>query len=78
MIVNHKDAIKFLVSGRRKSALTVTILNLHGILAQNLLPDPAPGAAPHGRSIQKSTFHPRATAAVEECFSQLRTRPRPS
>jgi hypothetical protein len=45
MIVNHKDAIEFLVNDAEAIGFNrYTILNLHGILAQNLLPDPgAPG-----------------------------------
>jgi hypothetical protein len=42
MIVNHKDAIAFLVGEAANIDFNrYTILNLHGILAQNLLPDPA-------------------------------------
>ncbi|MFZ0662244.1 MAG: TolC family protein [Acidobacteriaceae bacterium] len=61
MILNHKDAIAFLVSAADEIGFNrYTILNLHGILAQNLLPDEA---AP-GRlqliavGIEKSAFHP--------------------
>src|SRR5271166_3539379 len=42
MILNHKDAIAFLVSAADEIGFNrYTILNLHGILAQNLLPDEA-------------------------------------
>ena len=75
MIVNHKDAIEFLVSEAQEIGFNrYTILNLHGILAQNLLPDPgAPGRLRHmGVGIQKSTFHPlELPQLIEECFSQL-------
>ena len=45
MIVNHKEAIEFLVNDAEEIGFNrYTILNLHGILAQNLLPDAnAPG-----------------------------------
>ena len=51
MILNHKDAIEFLVSEAAEIGFNrYTILNLHGMLANNLLPDPdAPGTAPQYR-----------------------------
>ena len=40
MIVNHKEAIEFLVSSAEEIGFNrYTILNLHGILANNLLAD---------------------------------------
>ena len=75
MIVNHKDAIEFLVSEAQEIGFNrYTILNLHGILAQNLLPDPgAPGRLRRmAVGIEKSTFHPlELPQLIEECFSQL-------
>ncbi len=75
MIVNHKDAIAFLVSAAEDIGFNrYTILNLHGILAQNLLHDPAaPGRLRHiGVGIEKSTFHPlELPQLIEECFNQL-------
>jgi DNA-binding transcriptional ArsR family regulator len=75
MILNHKDAIAFLVSEADEIGFNrYTILNLHGILAQNLLPD----AAAPGRlrriavGIEKSAFHPlEVPQLIEECFNQL-------
>jgi hypothetical protein len=75
MIVNHKDAIEFLVNDAEAIGFNrYTILNLHGILAQNLLPDP--GALGRlrrmGVGIGKSTFHPlELPQLIEECFNQL-------
>lgn len=45
MILNHKDAIEFLVQGVEEIGFNrYTLLNLHAMLANNLLPDPqAPG-----------------------------------
>ncbi len=41
MIRNHKDAIEFLVENADEIGFTpYTLLNLHGLLANNLLPDP--------------------------------------
>ena len=75
MIVNHKDAIEFLVNEAEAIGFNrYTILNLHGILAQNLLPDPsAPGRLRQmGVGIGKSTFHPlELPQLIEECFNQL-------
>ena len=49
MIMNHKDAIEFLVNEAEEIGFNrYTILNLHGILAHNLLADPgAPGRLRH-------------------------------
>jgi hypothetical protein len=75
MILNHKDAIEFLVSEADEIGFNRhTILNLHGILAQNLLPDEA--AAGRLRriavGIEKSAFHPlEVPQLIEECFNQV-------
>ena len=75
MIVNHKDAIGFLVGSAEEIGFNrYTILNLHGILAHNLLPDE--GAAGRLRrievGIEKSTFHPLAVPQlIEECFNEM-------
>jgi hypothetical protein len=75
MILNHKDAIAFLVSAEEEIGFNrYTILNLHGILAQNLLPDEA--AAGRLRriavGIEKSAFHPlEVPQLIEECFNQV-------
>jgi len=75
MIVNHKDAIEFLVNEAAEIGFNrYTVLNLHGILAQNLLPDPsAPGRLRRmGVGIGKSTFHPlELPQLIEECFNHL-------
>jgi Fic family protein len=75
MILNHKDAIEFLVGAAEEIGFNrYTILNLHGILAQNLLQDEAAaGRLRHiAVGIERSTFHPLAVPQlVEECFNQL-------
>jgi Fic/DOC family len=75
MIVNHKEAIEFLVNEAEGIGFNrYTILNLHGILAQDLLPDPgAPGRLRRmGVGIGKSTFHPlELPQLIEECFNHL-------
>jgi DNA-binding HxlR family transcriptional regulator len=75
MIRNHKDAIEFLVNEAEEIGFNrYTILNLHGILAQNLLADP--GAAGRLRriavGIERSTFHPLAVPQlIDECFNEM-------
>ena len=75
MLLNHKDAIAFLVSAADEIGFNrFTILNLHGILAQNLLADEA--AAGRLRriavGIEKSAFHPlEVPQLIEECFNQV-------
>jgi Fic family protein len=75
MILNHKDAIEFLVSAADDIGFNrYTILNLHALLANNLLADPrAAGRLRHiGVGIERSVFHPlEAPQLIEECFDQL-------
>jgi hypothetical protein len=75
MILNHKDAIEFLVGEASEIGFNrYTILNLHGMLANNLLPDPdAPGRLRHmGVGITGSVFHPlEVPQLIEECFDQI-------
>jgi Fic family protein/DNA-binding transcriptional ArsR family regulator len=77
MIVNHKDAISFLVGTADEIGFNrYTILNLHGILAHNLLADEAAaGRLRHiAVGIEKSTFHPlEVPQLIEECFNQILT-----
>jgi hypothetical protein len=75
MILNHKDAIEFLVANADDIGFNrYTILNLHALLANNLLPDPtAVGRLRHIIvGIDGSTFHPlEVPGLIEECFDQL-------
>jgi hypothetical protein len=75
MILNHKDAVEFLVGNAAEIGFNrYTILNLHGILANNLLADQrAAGRLRHiGVGIDGSVYHPPETPQlVEECFDQL-------
>ena len=75
MILNHKDAIEFLVGEAGEIGFNrYTLLNLHGMLANNLLPDPdAPGRLRHmGVGITGSVFHPlEVPQLIEECFDQI-------
>ncbi len=75
MILNHKDAIAFLVDAAEDIGFNrYTILNLHGFLAQNLLPDEsAAGRLRHiPIGIEKSVFHPlEVPQLIEECFDLI-------
>lgn len=72
MILNHKEAIEFIVQGDADIGLNVyTITNLHGLLSNNLLPNPA--ASGRLRSfavgISNSVFTPLAIPQlVEDMF----------
>ncbi|HTP93990.1 MAG TPA: Fic family protein [Xanthobacteraceae bacterium] len=75
MILNHKDAIEFLVGTADDIGFNrYTILNLHALLANNLLADPlAAGRLRRiGVGIERSVFHPlEVPQLIEECFDQL-------
>ncbi len=75
MILNHKDAIEFLVSSAEDIGFNrYTILNLHALLANNLLNDPSAAGRlrriPVG--IEKSVYHPlEIPQLIEEYFNQF-------
>ena len=75
MILNHKDAIEFLVENAERIGFNpYTIRNLHGALAYNLLPDPgAPGRLRQiAVAIEGSVFHPlEVPHLIEECFKEI-------
>ena len=77
MILNHKDAIEFLVNAADEIGFNrYTILNLHAILANNLLHDE--GAAGRLRNIavaiERSAYLPLAVPQqIEEYFDQILT-----
>jgi hypothetical protein len=75
MILNHKAAIEFLVQSADEIAFNrYTILNLHALLADNLIGDPAAaGRVRRERiGIGQSVYHPlESPQLVEECFDQL-------
>ena len=74
MILNHKGAIEFLVGEAEEIGFNRhTILNLHALLADNLLDDPdAVGRLRHrGVRIEGSVFYPlEMPQIIEECFDQ--------
>ncbi|WP_290482031.1 Fic family protein [Hyphomonas sp. UBA3201] len=75
MILNHKDAIEFLVGSADEIGFNRhTILNLHALLANNLLADPdATGRLRQiAVGIERSAFHPlEVPQMIEECFDQI-------
>ena len=75
MILNHKDAIEFLVGCAEEIGFNrYTILNLHALLANNLLADPeATGRLRQiAVGIEKSAFHPlEVPQLIEECFDRI-------
>ena len=75
MILNHKDAIEFLVGAADEIGFNrYTLLNLHALLANNLLADPAaPGRLRFiAVGIERSAFHPlEVPQLIEESFDQI-------
>lgn len=75
MILNHKDAIEFLVESAGEIGFNrYTITNLHGLLSNNLLPDPnASGRLrTHAVGIHLSVYTPPAIPQlIEENFGLL-------
>jgi Fic family protein len=75
MSVNHKDAIEFLVGSAEDIGFNrFTILNLHAMLANNLLADPISA----GRlryiavAVERSVFHAlEMPQVIDECFDQI-------
>jgi Fic/DOC family len=77
MILNHKAAIEFLVQYAEEIGFNRhTILNLHALLAENLLPDPAAAGSLRAIpvSIGQSVYHPlEVPQIIEECFDRVLT-----
>lgn len=75
MILNHKDAIEFLVGTAEEIGFNrYTILNLHALLANNLLanPDAAGRLRNIAVGVERSVFHPlEVPQLIEESFDQL-------
>ena len=75
MILNHKVAIEFLVGSAEEIGFNWhTILNLHALLANNLLADPeAMGRMRRiAVGIEESAFHPlEVPQLIEECLDQI-------
>ena len=75
MILNHKDAVEFIVQSAEEIDLNrYTILNLHALLSNNLLPDPASSGRlrTFGVGIGKSVYTPLVIPQlIEEMFELM-------
>ena len=75
MILNHRWAIEFLAAGPDAPELNRhTVLSLHALLSDNLLPDPAAGGRLRTTmiGIGQSVYEPLAAPPVmAECFTTL-------
>lgn len=75
MILNHKDAIEFIVEGGEEIGFNVyTIRNLHALLSDGLLPDPAASGRlrTFGVGIADAVFTPLGIPQlIEEMFTIL-------
>ncbi|MEP7110544.1 MAG: Fic family protein [Ferruginibacter sp.] len=75
MILNHKDAIEFIVRNTEEIGFNrYTILNLHALLSNNLLPNPAASGRLRyfGVGITKSVYTPLGIPQlIEEMFEMI-------
>ena len=75
MILNHKAAIDLLVDEAEHVGFNrYTILNLHALLAENLLPDSGAGGRLRSAGVQihGSSYHPpEIPQLINECFGQV-------
>ena len=75
MILNHKATIELLVEQAGEIGFNrYTILNLHGLLADNLLADPQAGGRLRriGVGIDGTVYHPlEVPQLIDECFQQI-------
>jgi len=75
MILNHKAAIELLVEQADEIGFNrFTILNLHGLLADNLLADPLAGGRLRsiGVGIDGTVYHPlEVPQLIDECFRKI-------
>ncbi len=75
MILNHKTAIELMLDETEAVGFdTHTFLSLHGLLSENLMPDPDAGGRLRCRPVQigGSVFVPLAVPQlIEECFGDI-------
>ncbi len=77
MLLNHKDAIELLVEQAAEVGFNrYTILNLHALLSNNLLPDPQACGRLRTTPVKigGSVYHPlEVPQLIDECFGQILT-----
>lgn len=75
MILNHKEAIEFLIASAGEIGFNrYTLLNLHALLSDNLLEDPQASGRLRSMAvgIGQTVFHPlEGPQRIEECFEQI-------
>jgi hypothetical protein len=75
MILNHNAAIEFLVEEANEIEFDYrTIVNLHALLSDNLLPDPQASGRLRKKPIRigRSVYHPLENPyVIEDCFNEL-------
>lgn len=79
MLLNHKEAIEFMVDAVPEQGITVPVVrNLHGLLMQGLLPDPPAAGAIRRRivTIEGSVYQPtHAPVLLEQIIASLGIEP---
>ncbi len=75
MILNHKAAIEFLIDSADQIDINKqTVLNVHALLANNLIADPKACGRVRSKmiGIAKSVYHPLVVPdVINECFQQI-------
>lgn len=75
MILNHKHAIEMLVESAGEVGFNrYTFLNLHGLLSENLMPDPTASGRLRLREVHISgtVYMPSAIPQLlDDCFNEL-------
>jgi Fic family protein len=78
MLLNHKEAIEFMVDAVPEQGITVPVIrNLHALLMQGLLSDPLAAGAIRRRivTIEGSVYHPtQVTVLLEQMLEEIVTR----
>jgi Fic family protein len=75
MLVNHKEAIEFMVEAVPEQGITVPVVrNLHGLLMQGLLSDPLAAGAIRRHTKARNADVPQEDieAAIEEALAAVR------
>lgn len=80
MLLNHKEAIEFMVDAVPEQGITVPVIrNLHGLLMQGLLSDPLAAGAIRRRivTIEGSVYHPtQVPVLLEQMLDEIVARAR--